>query len=123
MTDVKARLSRRLATASLLATMAAGCEDPSRQLGDLEGLKRVRTDLDAYYAEHSRFPDSLSELGSPTDAWGNAIAYESDGQQYELRALGRNGVHDACDEPRSTCGEADADTVVTEQEWRCLCSK
>lgn len=65
-------------------------------------LLSARTGLKLYREEHGAYPTTaqglraLAEAGlldrAPTDAWGRALVYRSDGVEFELFSLGADGA-------------------------------
>jgi hypothetical protein len=94
------RLLRRTA-AVLLSLATLGCDDPRLGDGDATRLEaqggEIRTSLEAYFAQHARYPATLREAGLDSAAAGTEFGpweYGADslGARYRLR-VGDRGKH------------------------------
>ena len=99
--------------------------------------------LARYQRAHGSYPPSLSDAipghqsgaSPPVDAWGNTLVYQSDGRNFVLASLGRDGSPDLANDTRlllydtgpsphtDICGFWDLDEVVSGQGFWTLCEE
>ena len=104
----------------LFAFSLAGCVPPEPQVNDTQILKSALDKVRKYFKVHGEYPLDLDPL--PVDSWRNPIRYTQNGDNFELRGFGKDGIEQTCTS-RYICGKLELDTIVTNRGWICLCSK
>lgn len=138
---------RSLATITVVLVFAAVYVWPARPF--VLGMRQVRTiadgrgiaaQIEQYREEHGRYPLTLATALPPSqsaplrkDGWGNRWVYITDGSAFLLLSFGRDGKPDRTDyrllagqgdiEFRSTCGDWDADQIISNRGIHQGCGK
>jgi len=114
----------------------------ARQIANHGSCQAVDASLRTYFEANHRYPIDLSDAvlsqrqGAKllSDAWGNKLAYQSDGGTFVLVSYGRDGKPDGNDYRAlralgdhppgfDICGNYDADEVMSDRGWHRLCGK
>lgn len=113
------------------------------QINNLELAKSYVQALEEYRGTHHAYPDRLSEVfglwrgyasAAPgADWWGHPLYYESNGRQFLLISLGRDGRPDrpmqgygsfrSLERCRRICGRPNDDQVLSERGFHQACYK
>lgn len=111
-----------------------------RQVRNHAQCQVVEARLRQAFESNGRYPITLAEVGRShgedhsIDSWGHSLFYQSDGSTFLLVSYGRDGRPDGSDylalreqgdHPGgyNTCGNFDADEVMSDLGWHRLCGK
>ncbi len=100
----------------------------AKQKRTMADMKAIAADIEQYRQANGRLPEgvTVAEIAGAIhtnvkeDAWGNALRYASDGQNYWILSAGKDGVLEhtfARDYTQSGTTNFDSDIVMQNGEW------
>jgi type II secretory pathway pseudopilin PulG len=120
---VMAGIIAAIAVPNLLTAMQR-----AKQKRTMADMKAISADIEQYRQANGRLPEGVTveeiagaiHTNVKVDAWGNALRYHSDGQNYWILSAGKDGALEhtfAGDYTQSATPNFDGDIVIRNGEW------